>query len=224
MAGRGDTTREHLLDVAEQLFGERGVDNVSLREIRIAAGARNTAAMQFHFGGREGVIEALAQRHVPRIGARQQGLWQLVEDDDALDDSRRLVEVLVLPGAEYLLQGPSARAWTKVMAELVTSPDMPLDVMAALAPPASRSAGRALRAQMRNTMSERIANERLFVNARTLVHQYGDRAVIENEPLEKRRHLPSGVWVQNLVDMVLGALFAPVGSRTEVPRVTHKSR
>lgn len=59
MTARGDQTRNHLLDVAEQLFGERGVNAVSLREIRIEAGARNTAAIQFHFGDREGLIRAL---------------------------------------------------------------------------------------------------------------------------------------------------------------------
>src|SRR5690348_10081248 len=56
MTERGDRTREHLLDVAERLYGERGVASVSMREIRVASGARNTAALQFHFGDRDGLI------------------------------------------------------------------------------------------------------------------------------------------------------------------------
>jgi AcrR family transcriptional regulator len=206
---RGDDTREHILDVAEQLFGERGIANVSLREIRIAAGARNTTAVQFHFGDRDGLLEALAQRHVPRIGARQQELWYFVESDRAQNNARRLVEVLVRPGAEYLVLGPSERAWTKIMSELVAVPDMPLAEISSIAPGAGIDAGRLLLVEMTKTMSIRIARERLFVAAHMLVHLYADRARVAEDDTMKRKHVGDGTFIENLIDMIYGALFAP---------------
>src|SRR3954462_6587369 len=111
MSARGDKTREHLLDVAERLFAERGIAGVSLREIRIAAGARNTAAMQFHFGDRDGLVDALMARHMPRITALQQRMYDLMVAEDRAADRRSLVEVLVRPSADYLSWGPSERSW-----------------------------------------------------------------------------------------------------------------
>jgi len=206
---RGDDTREHILDVAEQLFGERGVANVSLREIRIAAGARNTTAVQFHFGDRDGLLEALAQRHVPRIGARQDELWHAVVQDRAEHRARRLVEVLVRPGAEYLALGPSERAWTKIMSELVAVPDFPLAEISEIAPGPSLDAGRLLLLQMMAKMSPRIARERLFVAAHMLVHLYADRARVAEDDSMKRRHVGASTFIDNLIDMTYGALFAP---------------
>ena len=71
MGTSGDQTREHLLDVAERLYGDLGVGNVSLRQIRLAAKQGNTAAVQYHFGDRDGVVRAIAERHMPRLLAIQ---------------------------------------------------------------------------------------------------------------------------------------------------------
>jgi AcrR family transcriptional regulator len=44
---------------AEQPFAENGVDGVSLREIAVAAGQRNNSAAQYHFGTKQGLVEAV---------------------------------------------------------------------------------------------------------------------------------------------------------------------
>src|SRR6478609_4133464 len=133
MTARGDQTRNHLLDVAEQMFGERGVNGVSLREIRLASGARNTAAIQFHFGDRDGLVHALTSRHMPRIAELQQELYEVMVREGR-DDSRSLVEVLVRPSADYLRLGSSERAWVKIMGDLGAEPALEPNEMALLAP------------------------------------------------------------------------------------------
>jgi len=67
---RGRSTQARLLDAAETMFLERGVDNVSLSQIRIAAGQRNPSAIQFHFGDRMGLLRAVSERHMPQSGRR----------------------------------------------------------------------------------------------------------------------------------------------------------
>ena len=220
----GEATREHLLDVAEQLFGERGVDHVSIREIQLAAGTRNTAAVHFHFGDRDGLIDALMHRHLARIGARQQELWDKVVADDGLSDDHRLVELLVRPVAEYLELGPSERAWVKMMAELGEDPDVRLPMMLQLAPAASIEAGRALHARIARKLPAEIAGERMFILTRMAVNVCADRARAVDDPARKKSQLPAEVFIENLVDMVQGALFAPARLKLSELEATKRRR
>jgi AcrR family transcriptional regulator len=224
MAARGAQTRENLLDAAERLFGERGVAGVSLREIRIASGARNTGALQFHFRDRAGLLDALTKRHLPRIAELQEHVYDDVvarrasEDgagraaDRTAAEGRGFVEVLVRPVAEYLTLGPSERAWVKIMAELGTRPDMPLVRMSTFAPAAALTAGNALFEQLRKDLPAVIAGERMVLATRSMVNVCADRARLVDDP-ERREHAVSdAVFVENLVDMTYGSLVAPLGA------------
>ena len=205
-------TREHLLDVAEQLFGARGVEAVSLSEIRIASGARNTAAIQFHFGNRDGLLDALVERHMTSIAAIQHALYAEVVAGGRTDDGRSLVEVLVRPVADYLTRGPSERAWVKIMAELGQVPDLRLDQMAHAAPPAAQAAGAVLYELLTLEMPAELATERLVALALIAVHLCANRARLDDDPEQSRAHVDDEAFVENLVDMTTAAIFAPVAS------------
>ena len=58
---RGEATRQLILAAAERLFAEHGISAVPLRDIGIEAGQKNHAAVQYHFGDREGVVKALME-------------------------------------------------------------------------------------------------------------------------------------------------------------------
>src|SRR5881628_1017735 len=63
-------TRSRILDVAEELFGERGLDRVSIRDITRKAKV-NLAAINYHFGSKEDLIAAIFEREfVPVNEAR----------------------------------------------------------------------------------------------------------------------------------------------------------
>src|SRR5439155_11989599 len=57
-------TREKLLRAAEHLFARRGLD-VPIREIHAFAGQRNASAIQYHFGGKQELLDALVERYAP---------------------------------------------------------------------------------------------------------------------------------------------------------------
>ena len=217
---RGDAKREHLLDVSEELFGEFGVFNVSLREIRIAAGERNTAAMQYHFVDREGLMLALAKRHVTRIRVRQQALWDALVADDLTHERRPLVELLVRPCAEYVELESSERAWVKIMAELGSQPDFYWHEVVGLTPITAIAAGKALNAMMRSMLPPRIARERLFVGSRMAVNVCSDRARRIESPSSRGKPLSTGMFIDNLSNMLDGALFAQL----EAPTTKKKRR
>jgi len=59
-------SKRNLLDAAEQLFADRGFESVSVRDITQLAKA-NVAAVNYHFGGRDGLITVLVTRYVTPV-------------------------------------------------------------------------------------------------------------------------------------------------------------
>src|SRR6185369_171346 len=94
-------TRDKLLSAAEQLFAERGVDAVSLREITRAAGARNVIAVQYHFEDRAGVLTAILAKHLPDVDARRHALLDELEANGE-PTARGIAGALVRPLAAKL--------------------------------------------------------------------------------------------------------------------------
>jgi AcrR family transcriptional regulator len=60
----GDSTRARLVRTAERLFARHGIDAVSLNEI-VHAAKVSSAAIHYHFGSREGLIEAIVEARQP---------------------------------------------------------------------------------------------------------------------------------------------------------------
>jgi AcrR family transcriptional regulator len=110
-------TRELILDAAERLYAERGLDGVSLREITEAAGQRNNAAVHYHFGGRDGLVRALFEHRYIRLEERRAAM--LAELDAGGDgmELEPLVRVLVAPFAEE-----SDGHWVRFLARLHEDP------------------------------------------------------------------------------------------------------
>ena len=99
---RGETTGAALIDAAERLYAERGIDAVSMREISRAAGQKNSSALQYHFAGKEGLIEAILIRRMNALDHRRLEYLDDLESRGKLDDLRSLVAALIMPIAEGL--------------------------------------------------------------------------------------------------------------------------
>jgi TetR/AcrR family transcriptional regulator, cholesterol catabolism regulator len=61
-------TKEKIIQEAARLFGERGYDAVSVREIVRAAGA-NLGAITYHFGGKEDLLAEVVARKIAPMRA-----------------------------------------------------------------------------------------------------------------------------------------------------------
>lgn|SRR5581483_2674547 len=116
-----DATRERLITAAEQLFAERGVDGVSLREINRVAGARNAVAVQYHFGDRYGVVRAVNDKHYPEVDARRHAM---LDEYEAHPDAglRALAGALVRPLASKLADPDGGPEYLQIHAELLNRP------------------------------------------------------------------------------------------------------
>ena len=215
---RGLRTREQILDTAERLWGDRGVEAVSLREIRIAAGQRNSSALQFHFGGRDGLLLALAERHLPRLAALQERLYADLVAAGRREDFDGLVEVLVRPQADYLRLGASERAWTKVCAEQAARPEVVLADVLGHAPAVALHVGTAVHEWLAPRLGSGLAIERIVAVATACLHLCADRARVEDAAAGSsagpvRPALPFDQWRANLLDMAVAAMGAPVRDR-----------
>jgi AcrR family transcriptional regulator len=114
----GEETRGRIVRIALRLFGERGFDGVSTREIAGEAGV-NTPALQYYFGSKEGLYLACAEHvaeqvrgHVDPVLAR--ALRLLEEDAPAvalIEAYCTIVEALV----EQLFGDEGAR-WSRFLA------------------------------------------------------------------------------------------------------------
>ncbi len=63
-------TKTRILDAAEELFAENGYQGTTLRRITTAAGV-NLAAVNYHFGSKEALLEAVFERRLIPLNERR---------------------------------------------------------------------------------------------------------------------------------------------------------
>ncbi|MET0270897.1 MAG: helix-turn-helix domain-containing protein [Sphingomonas sp.] len=90
-------TRIRILRAAERLYAERGFDGASLREIAVAASQGNNNAVQYHFGSRDRLIEAIFRERVAEMETEREAMLAAAERDGKLDDLPTLLSILSLP-------------------------------------------------------------------------------------------------------------------------------
>ena len=95
-------TREMLLDAGERLIAELGLDAVSLRMIMAEAGA-NPAAVHYHFGSRDGLLEAIFERRMGLTEPRRRVMMEALERSGR-PSVRELLRALVRPLLELPIE------------------------------------------------------------------------------------------------------------------------
>jgi AcrR family transcriptional regulator len=75
-----------IIVAAERLFGQHGLDGVSLRQVVAAAGQVNPSAVQHHFGSKRGLIQAVYEMRTPRIEAARQARLNSMRGKATMED------------------------------------------------------------------------------------------------------------------------------------------
>lgn len=112
-----ETTRERILRAAERIYAASGFHGMSLRDVTLLAGV-NLAAVNYHFGSKDKLIHALADRRLTPINTeRLHCLVKLREKHGRQPiPVSALVSALVDPMFKALRQGRNNRA---IMVRLV---------------------------------------------------------------------------------------------------------
>ncbi|WP_176440959.1 helix-turn-helix domain-containing protein [Oceanicola sp. 22II-s10i] len=108
--GRAETAREKILETAEQLYALHGIDAVSIRQINQEAGQKNGSAVHYHFGSREGLIEAIFEHRVGPGNERRLLLLDRLKEASAdhLPGLRGIAEAMVRPLFDGIAAGATS--------------------------------------------------------------------------------------------------------------------
>lgn len=118
-----DDPRARLIEAAQRLLSERGTEEVSSREIAVAAGNRNNSAVKYHFGSRDELFREVYRARIAAVNrARRDRLDRLVEDGRDRDP-RALIEAVVMPLAENLRGGSGGPDYVRFIARLAPTVD-----------------------------------------------------------------------------------------------------
>lgn len=90
-------TKERILDAAEALFAEQGFAHASMRSITSAA-AVNLAAVNYHFGSKEGLIKAVFSRRLEPVNSER--LRRLERVEAGVPTLESLLEAFIAPHLE----------------------------------------------------------------------------------------------------------------------------
>ncbi|MDH6222489.1 AcrR family transcriptional regulator [Streptomyces pseudovenezuelae] len=116
-------TKKRILDVAERLFGERGYAATSLRAVTVAAGA-NVAAVNYHFGSKEGLLRAVVDRAMGPVNEARQRLLDGFLADGGKPEVADLVEGFVRTGADLTRpREGGAAAVARFLGRVMCEPD-----------------------------------------------------------------------------------------------------
>ena len=114
-----NATREALLDAAERLFAEHGVHAVAHRQISLAAGQGNNAAVSYHFGTKADLVRAIARRHAEKM---ETGRLRMMTDIGDSTDLRDWVACAVRPVTGHL-EALGAPSWyARFIAQVTADP------------------------------------------------------------------------------------------------------
>src|ERR1700730_12317209 len=101
-----ESTKEKLLGAAERLFSEQGYDATSLRHIIAEAGV-NVAAIHYHFGSKEELLDEIIQRKAGPVNAERLALLDRTEAEAAGSPSvERVLEAFLLPMSRAADENP----------------------------------------------------------------------------------------------------------------------
>jgi len=211
-------TRELLLDAGRRLFAEQGPFRVPLKQVVDAAGQRNTSALHYHFGGRDGLLAAIIDEHNSPIEEERRVLLDRIEADGRSDDLPSLVTAVVVPFSR-MLDDERGRQFLAVVAQLGDLFDR-WNVPSDRTPEQALRAFRLIEASLDPALSPDVRHERVTRFLELVTDALGSRARLVSRG--RRTPLATDAFVANLIDMAVGALSAP--SRAMVGPAARRGR
>ena len=116
-------TKAKILDTAEQLIGEQGYAATSLRQIIAKAGV-NLAAVHYHFGSKEELLDAVVLRKVAPVNEARIAWLDRVETEagNGPPDVEKVLESFLIPTAEVASRNPG---FVRLMGQMLAEGLMP---------------------------------------------------------------------------------------------------
>lgn len=202
----GPSAKQQLVLTAERLFALRGVDGVALRQIGTEAGMGNKSAVQYHFGSKEALLQAILVNRLDHLTRRR----ALLEARMQRDDLRSVVEAHQLPLME--LAEDDACFYLPFLEQLLrhSGRQHPLDGL----PDAHRQSHNAYRQRVGALIDHvplRLRNTRIYQGSAMCLHACADR---HRELMVGSSTLSYAEHVSHLLDGIVAFLAAAPSAET----------
>jgi len=115
------STKQRILGAAEALFAQHGFAGASLRQVTAAANV-NLAAVNYHFGSKDNLIEAVFRRRLDALNARRHAALAKVEatPEATLEDA---LDAFIRPALELALDRHGGAAFMRMLARAYAEHD-----------------------------------------------------------------------------------------------------
>ena len=116
-------TKDKILDTAERLIGEQGYAATSLRHIIAQAGV-NLAAVHYHFGSKEDLLDAVVARKATPVNDARIAWLERVETEAGNGplEVEKVLESFFLPTVEVAIRNPG---FVRLMGQMLAEGMMP---------------------------------------------------------------------------------------------------
>jgi AcrR family transcriptional regulator len=118
-------TKQKILNAAEHLFARDGYHATSLRSITTEAKV-NLAAVNYHFGGKESLLEAVIERRLNPLNKVRRGqlddLMQKAEQTDEVPSCRDILRTFVEPTLRLRQEGSGTEDFVALIGRTLAEP------------------------------------------------------------------------------------------------------
>jgi AcrR family transcriptional regulator len=209
--------KQAILDAAAILMDERGVDNVTTQDINQASGHRNRSAVQYHFGSRDAVIQAVMARSMQPLDAERNLLLDHLESTGPRLTPRGALEVVISPLARQL-RSEEGRRYLRLGAQLINHPRFVRDPGDTIMVNTSISRCARYILPVLAHLPAPVAAERTSQVASFVIRALGDQCRLMDSERKTRPMLSVEDFSANLVDTIMAILEAPSSVAADSPR------
>jgi len=119
-------TRTRILDAAEELFMQHGFEGTSMRLLTAKAGV-NLAAVNYHFGSKDALIEAVFRRRLDPMNAARIAELDKLEAEQRAPSPEAIIRAFITPGLKLMEDGRTGgRNFTRLLGRTYTEPNKTL--------------------------------------------------------------------------------------------------
>lgn len=215
-SARGEATRHALMRAAEKLIAEKGIENVSIRDILADAGQKNTSALQYHFKNLQGLIAAIQTERSKETQARRGELLRDLLDETPEPSLRQICGLMVQPAFDLARSRIDFRRYVKAFGH-----ELVLVEASALSRAARKGAGGSSGLQLRTLLKRALPH--LDDEAYQQRMEYAVRLCASAMYTQARqsnafRGEQAALFFNSLLDALVGMLEAPESDQTRTLR------
>ena len=201
------------MQAAEQLIAERGIENVSIRDIVSAANQKNESVLQYHFKNLTGLIEAIQLTRSKQTHQRRAELIEALSSKTSEPSIREICMLLVQPSFELACENTDYDCYIKAFGhELILTDTSPAELAAShggggISGKQASSMLRLALPHLDSTAYQHRLDAAVMLCSTSMYHQARQKNAFRGDQ--------AALFLHSLVDALVGIFSAAVSPQTQ---------